>query len=141
MKLSSYTRILTQEYDAQFQPLVEKLAGSINSALGQIFIALDNNLSVADNLATLTKTLTFSTNSSGVLTTPSSIVLPTSRASSQVIGLLPIRVQGAGDVVPTSGVTLTWKQVSATSGNQIQITNATGLPSGVSFTVTVLVLF
>jgi len=56
MKLGSFKRLMKQDYDSTFQPLVEKLSFSINSAIESLFDALNKKLTLKDNFSATVKT-------------------------------------------------------------------------------------
>lgn len=68
MKLSSFRRIVSDDYDEKDRPLISKLAYSVNSAIDEILETLNRNVSIADNTNLVIKDIT-ATVSSGVPTT------------------------------------------------------------------------
>ena len=49
MKLKSYSRIITKDYDDDQQPLVEKMGTQINNGFDPLYSALSNRLTFEDN--------------------------------------------------------------------------------------------
>lgn len=66
MKLPNFKRIFRQDYDEQYQSMIETLASSINIGFETLYSALNNNLSLKDNLYCSLVTLQVKTDANGI---------------------------------------------------------------------------
>lgn len=66
MKISGFKRLVKEDFPADQQPLVEKLATVFNLFQEQIYYAFNNNITLSENLAAQTVTLKVKVNAQGV---------------------------------------------------------------------------
>lgn len=71
MKISNFERILLEDYPSDERPLVSKLGSSINGYTDDVSEALDNNLSISDNLNWKRTSLVVTVDASGTPTASS----------------------------------------------------------------------
>lgn len=132
-KLPSFKRIFYTDFPKDFQSLVEQLSYTINQGFDSVFSALNNNLTLNDNLAVTVKDVTVTVNSSG---TPTSATSFTIANSNTIVGTQVIKATNntSATVYPSGGVFLSYTQ----SGNLITINNIAGLPENNQFTLRVV---
>lgn len=127
-KLSFLKRIVSEDYDKQYQSLVSKLSYIINTALEAIAAALNKGLTFEDNFNSQVKDLELTVDSDSVpqLTTSFKYELKT-----QCIGIIVIRATAKTAVItyPTSQP---WVSFSESNG-QINILKITGIQSGTKY--------
>ena len=149
-KLAPYRRIYKQDYSTNIQQDIDTLSITLNQSFGDIYDALTNQITFAENINCSIITFTTSVNSSGVPITP--VVLKLKNYQKNINGIIPINVTGSS--TPNSGVFLgytinnntTSSSNSTNTGNlsnnalTININSIKGLPASVSFTITVIVV-
>jgi hypothetical protein len=124
MKLSNYTRIISNDYPTDDQELVERLGGQVNDGMDQLFFAVGGRLTFADNFLCTQKEIEITVRSTGVPTTRTSITLANSNT---VIGCLVISAINKTNTTafPTSTPFISFTQ----NGTSLFIDNVTGLTS------------
>jgi len=134
-KLSSYRRLLEQDFPDDSE-LVKKLGITINSSFDELYNALNNRLTIRDNLSATIAEFTVTVNAAGTPRNNTSFKLLNNQTV--VEGLLVISVSGASDptVLPTSGLAISYVR----SESNINIQNIKGLQPDKSYRVKVIVL-
>lgn len=66
MKLASYRRIITQDYQDDDQELVEQLGSNINDSFNSVYSALNKRLSFTDNISATVKEIVVTLDSNGI---------------------------------------------------------------------------
>jgi hypothetical protein len=89
MKLPSYKRIITQDYKNEYQELIEQLGGNINDSFNLLYSALNNRLTIADNVSSTVKDVEIIVDSTGKPLNDASFKLTISNIA--VIGCFCIR--------------------------------------------------
>lgn len=126
MKLPNFRRIFRQDFEEQFQSLVDQLASTININFETLYQALDNRISLKENVFSSVVDVQVVVDASGK---------PTSQTAGKVdsflttiIGMSVISVTNLTNPngYPTSGVTISF---SPQSGGFL-INNITGLIPG-----------
>lgn len=133
MKLPSFKRLFYTDFEADFQALVEQLSNTINQGFETLYNALNNNLTLSDNLAASVKDVTLSVDSTGRPTSPTAFTISNSNTISGLQVLKATNNTNA-TVYPTGGIFITYTQ----SSNQITINNITGLPVNNQFSIRVV---
>jgi len=133
MKIPSWKRLLKTDYAKQFQDLIETLSFSVNNAIDSLNGALNNNISLNDNILCTVKDLTFQVDSTGKPTTP--LIFPiTFTSQCQGISIINVLNKTNSSSYPTGGVTLSFTQVQT----GLQVNNVTGLIAGNTYTIRVI---
>lgn len=132
MKLSSYRRIFKTDYDENYQPLVEKLAVSINAGFDVLYDALNGKLSFSDNIAATIATFSVSVNSEGVPQKTTQFKLSGTQTS--VEGLLVLGV--TGEFLPSGGIFIDYTK----NENFVKINNIKGLQTDKNYSIKVVAL-
>lgn len=133
MKLPSFRRLFKGDFKEEYQELVDNIGISFNSALDAVFIALNRNLTLADNLKCSIKDLTVRVDSNGTPTVPLSFKLD---FQGRIIGLSVINVINTDNpnAYPATGVTISFQQSNTT----ILVNNITGLRPNANYTLKVV---
>lgn len=137
MKVQGYKRLNTSDFDEEQKKLVDKLASSLNITLEELVQLSNNKISFEENFKSVVRQITVQVDSSGIPQGNISISFPNNIIINP-IGTTVIRHQNTTNpaVYPTSGVQLTWNQATATT---LQVLHITGLPTGNTFILTVVV--
>lgn len=65
MRLPSFKRLVTQDYDKDDQKLVDTLSSSLNGGIESLYETLNNNVSLSDNIKCTVKQVTLQVDSQG----------------------------------------------------------------------------
>lgn len=130
MKVQPYKRIVTEDYDSKDQDMIGKLAYSINQPMQDIITALTNNLSIEDNFNQIKKDITTQVDASGI---PTTTLQFKTGLSGSCAGITVIKVTNTTNprTYPTSQPFLSFTENSGV----VTVNNITGLPSGNSFQI------
>jgi hypothetical protein len=133
MIIPAFKRLLKTDYAQQFQSMIETLSYSINNAIESLNAAMDNNVSLADNILCTVKTFNVQVDSTGKPTNTTTFPLS---FTGQCLGISLINIINSTNstTYPTSGVTISYSQ----SSGGIQLNNVTGLTSGNTYSLTVI---
>jgi hypothetical protein len=135
MKVQTYKRIFSKDFDAEYQDLVDKLSLSINQGIEDLHLALSNRLTFSDNFQSKTIDVTVKVDESGV---PSSELVIKLDSSFKPNGIIVISCRNTvnSSSYPTSAPFATW---SATT-NGVKIEHITGLIANSEYTLKVLII-
>lgn len=135
MKLPSFRRIFSNDFDGQYKQLLDKLSGTINSGIEVLYEALNNKLTFTDNFACTVAEFTVTVDANGS---------PTGTASFRLSNTLKIEglfVISASDTANTSLYPPGAVFVSGTpSGTSYIINNIRGLTPGREYRIKVIAL-
>lgn len=133
MKIPNFRRIFYTDYPQDQQPLIQKLSVTINNGFENPYNALQNNISLADNIACTVKQVTLTVDSTGTPTTATSFSVTT---TGTLTGLTVMAAtnQTTATVYPTGNPFISYTQNS----QLITITNVAGLPANNSFLLTIV---
>ena len=131
MKLSSWRRIVKTDFSADQQNLVEQLSIPINSAMDEIYNALNNKLTIRENISGTIAEFTVTVDSSG--TPKTRVILPLQSGQTSIEGITCLNAIGTRDatLLPTSGLYINYVR----DGNNVIIKNIKGLQTDKLFTV------
>lgn len=65
MRLPSFRRLFSNDFDDQYKQLLDKLSGTVNTGIEVLYNALNNNLTFKDNMASTVAEFTVKVDSSG----------------------------------------------------------------------------
>jgi hypothetical protein len=132
-KIQSFRRIIIEDYPESSRPVVAKLAGSINVFADDIVNAFNNNITIADNLASTQAVVTLTVNAAG---TPSKTTPVITNLSTQCGGVQVIKAVNNTNSshYPTATPFITFTN----SGGNILINNVSGLQASESYTLTMI---
>lgn len=123
MKLSSFKRIITQDFPKESQKMIEQLGSTLNDSFTQIYSAINKRLTFADNIACTVKDVQVMVDSSGNTTQIASFSLDV--PNMPVLGVVVIKAENLTNsaVYPTTAPFISYQIV----GNTVRINNITGL--------------
>lgn len=135
-KLSSYRRIVKNDYPDEYKALVDQLSVSINNGFDTLFNALNGKLNFYENIASTIAEFKITVNADGNPIQKTQFKL--SNNQTNVEGILVLRAVGSNDpnLLPTSGIAVSY---TASSGI-ITINNIKGLQENKSYLIKLLVL-
>jgi hypothetical protein len=136
MKIPSYRRLFKTDYKEEWQPLVDKLATSINNAFDTIYNALNKNLTFVDNINSTIATFTVSVDGNGIPKQTTQFKLDSAQTTVQ--GLIVIDCFASNDTskYPNSGIFINFTK----NDTLINVNRIKGLPQDVQFSVKVLMI-
>lgn len=123
MKLPSYKRIITNDYDDEYHDLVETLGGSINDAFNQVFFALNKRLTIGDNFQGTVRSVDVTVDANGIPTSSTRFNLDTTALSVQGLNVIRAENQTNTAIYPTSQPFVSFTQVN----DSIVINHISGL--------------
>jgi hypothetical protein len=131
--LQSFKRIYKNDFPQQYQSLIDQLSNYINPNTEALYQTLTNNITLANNMYAQVVTLTTQVNTKG---TPIQKLAFQSTLATGILGINVLNAvsNGASNIYPTSGIFCSFTQ----SGQTITINNIAGLPTGTSFTLTLV---
>jgi len=133
MKLPSFRRLFSGDFAVQYKQLIDTMAVSLNNGIELLYQALNNGLTLRDNISCTVKDITLSVDANGTPTQNSAIKLNNTNKVDGVKVISAINQTNSG-TYPTNGVFISFSQTSAT----LNITNITGLQSGQQYTLRVV---
>lgn len=143
MKLPSFKRIYDNDFKQEDRDLVRKLANSLNIALENVYLALGNRLTIADNFQSTVKDIDVTVNSLGIPQDISSFQLDKfgstqTGTDTKILGVLVIRAVNLTNSTSyvTSAPFLSWAQTQT----GIQIQHVSGLIPGNTYRLTIVTL-
>lgn len=122
MRLPTFKRLIGSDFPKEFKKLIDQLSLSLNNGIDVLYTALNNNLTIRDNLlATVTDVLvTVDANGKPIQTTAFKLN-STSKVDLVMVGLARNQVNSI--IYPSSGVLVSGVQAN----NIYTIQNVTGL--------------
>lgn len=135
-KLSSYRRIVKNDYQDEYKPLVDQLSVSINNGFDTLFNALNGKLNFYDNIASTITEIRISVDSNGFPLQRTQFKL--SGNQTNIEGILVLKISGYNNptLYPTSGLA-----ISYTSDNGlVTITNIKGLETNKIYSIKLLTI-
>lgn len=146
-KLGSFRRIYKQDYEPQFQDMIETLSITVNDSFDSVFQALTNQITLADNINCTLTTFTATLNSD---TTPlSGVTIKLNSYQKNVNGIIVLNAScTAQGIFPTSTPYIDYtinqtnppSKTGVTPPLTLNVNRIIGLPVGRTFNITALVL-
>lgn len=136
MKLSSFKRIITQDFPKESQKLIEQLGSTLNDSFNQVYSALNKRLTFSDNIACTIKDVEVIVDSNGNPTQIASFSLDV--PNMPVLGVVVIKADNLTNSViyPTSSPFVSFQIV----GNTVRINNITGLQANQVYRLKVIAI-
>lgn len=133
IKLPGFKRLLGTDFDKQFQDLVNQLALSLNNGIDVLYQALNNNITLRDNIKSTVQSITVSVDSSGA---PKGGAVFKLTFAGKVDGITVLSAQNQDNpaIYPTGGVFISGAQ----NNNIYTINNITGLQPNASYLLTIV---
>lgn len=122
MKLPSFKRLLSTDFEKEFQELINQLALSLNNGIDILYQALANNITLRDNIKSIVQDVTVEVDSSG---TPKQLAEFRLTIQGKVDGITVILAQNQVNsaTYPVGGIFISGTQGVST----FVINNITGL--------------
>lgn len=133
MKLPSFRRLFTSDYPKEFKKLIDILSVSLNNGIEVLYEALNNQVTLRDNVSCTVKDITLTVDSNGRPTQGGAFVLDTNNKVDGVT-VLSAANQTNTAVYPTSQPFITGTQNNTT----YTINNISGLQANQSYTLRVV---
>lgn len=132
-KLSSYRRIITNDFEQEDRKLVETLASPINDSFNELYFASNGRLSISENLFCTVKLIDVTVNANGVplATTSFSTDKPSPVLGIQVISAMN---QTNSAIYPTAAPFVSFTAIS----NGILINHVSGLQANNRYTLRII---
>lgn len=134
MKLPTYKRLQTADFDTEYKELIDGLGFSVNDGIGVLFDALNRKVSLKDNIAASVKDVELSVDSAGQVVNGGifNVDIP-----GPYLGLEIMKADNLTNsaIYPTAAPWATWNVVT----NGIQIIHVSGLPAKNNFKLRVLI--
>lgn len=136
MKLPSYKRIITQDFPAENQQLIEQLGRTVNDAFNLLFSALNNRLTLSDNVSSTIRDVEITVDSAGKPVNDTSFQL--NIPNTPVIGCVCIRATNLANstIYPTGTPWISFIQ----NENSIRILNVTNLQPNTRYSLRIIAL-
>lgn len=133
MRLPSFKRLLTQDYQKEFQKLIDTLSVSLNSGIESLYEALNNNVSLKDNIKCTVKNVTLQVDSQGKPKVTTSFLLD---IKGKIYGISSINAVNSTNpnTYPLGGQTISFTQ----NDTIVTITNVTGLQQNDTYVLTLI---
>lgn len=133
MKLKSFRRLITQDYDKENQKLIEQISSPINNAFNELYFTLNGRVSLRDNLFCTVKDLDVTVDTNGVPVVTTSFTLDKQGA---VIGchIIAAIAQTNSSLFPTSAPFASFIQ----NGDSVIIPHISGLQAGQRYLVRIV---
>ena len=130
MKLKSWRRLISQDYDEKDQKLIEQISSPINNGMNELYFTLNGRTSLTDNIHCTIKDLDITVNQNGSPKNGASFNLD---KPGNVIGVTVLAAfnQQNTNSYPTSQPFVSFVQ----NGSSIIINNITGLPENQRFMI------
>lgn len=133
MKLPSFRRLFSSDFPNQFKQLVDTLSVSLNNGIEVLYEALDNRLTLRENLSCTVKDVTVVVDANGKPIQAVNMKLDT---TNKVEGCMVISAlnQNSSTIYPSGGIFISFNQ----SSNILNLTNITGLQANQSYVLRVV---
>ncbi len=135
-KLSSYRRIVKNDYQDEFKPLIDQLSVSINNGFDTLYNALNGKLNFYDNISSTIAEVKISVDAGGFPLQKTQFKL--SGNNTNVEGILVLNAIGYNNssLYPTSGLAVSYSSASGL----VTIDNIKGLEPNKVYLVKFLVI-
>lgn len=136
MKLPTYKRIYTTDYEKEQQPLVDAISFPINSGFESLYDLSNNKISFVDNIASTVSNIQITVDAQGI---PIKSTVYPLKLSTSVLGTFVVSAVNSSTIstiYPTSAPFIT----GVKNQNNFIIQHITGLPANVPFNLTVITI-
>lgn len=134
MKIQAYRRIYKTDYEQQYQKLIDTLSVSLNAAFDSLFGALNNGISLNDNIACTVKDISVQVDSSGKPLQTTTFAITTTTGAISGIQVIKATNTDSSSVYPISQPFITYTQ----NNTIITIVNISGLQASAHYTLRVV---
>ena len=133
MRLPSFRRLYTGDYDKQFKSLVDTLSLSINNGIQSLYDALNNGLTIRDNMKATVRDVVLSVDATGAPVNTTTFSLDYSGVLDGVI-VLSATNQTNANIYPISAPFISFTPLA----NSVTVNNVTGLQPGNTYSLRVV---
>jgi hypothetical protein len=134
MKLPSFKRILSTDFQDEYKGLVNKLAVSINDGLESVYNALNKRITLKDNIQCTVKTVQVTVNASGLPTTTTTFQVDVPNTKVEGCMVISAINQVNTTSYPSSGVFISFTQLE----NTVRIDHVTGIQANVPYSLKIV---
>jgi archaellum component FlaF (FlaF/FlaG flagellin family) len=134
-KLPTLRRLFKNDFKPQYSELVEKLIVSINNGFDNVYDALNNKITLRNNVLCNIKDFTVQVSSTGVPITNLNLAV-TFNNNINIITVGKIDNVSIPTAYPTGGVTISWEQLSP---GLVKVKHITGLTEGQTYNIRVVI--
>lgn len=135
MRLPSFRRLYSSDFDGQYKSLLDKLSGTINTGIEVLYNALNNNITFSDNIACTVATVNATVDTNGTPTGNVSFKLSNNLTVIGVFVINAIDLTSSGSF-PPGAVSCSFTPNS----NNLVITNIRGLTANHQYKLTIIAL-
>lgn len=128
MKLPSFKRLFDSDFPQEFKSLITTLSASLNNGIDVLYQALNNQITLRDNISCTVRDVSVIVNASGTPLQGSSMKLNTTNKVDGVIVISALN-QSNPSAFPPAAVMVNFTQ----SSNILNISNISGLTPGQSY--------
>lgn len=133
MKLPSFKRLFSSDFPSEFKSLIDTLSSSLNTGIEVLYQALDNRITLRENISCTVKDITVIVSANGTPSQGSSMKLNTTNRVDGCIVISALNQTNSASY-PTAAVFISFTQ----SSNTLNITNITGLQAGQTYSLRVV---
>jgi len=133
MKLPSFKRLFSSDFPSQFKQLIDTLSVSLNTGIEVLYDALNNRITLRENISCTVKDVTALVDANGKPTQTINMKLDTTNKVDGCIVISAIN-QNNPAIYPSGAVFISFAQ----SSNILNITNITGLQAGQSYSLRIV---
>jgi hypothetical protein len=134
MKLPNFKRLNKADFAQQFADLIDTLSVSLNIGIENLYTALDNRLSLSDNLLCTVKDLQLTVDSSGNPTATTTFTVDSKITNLKGLQVIKVDNVTSPNTYAPGAVQLQW--TLTTKG--VQILNATGLTANTLYQLRII---
>lgn len=134
-KLPTLRRLFKNDFKPEYSELVEKLIVSINNGFDNVYDALNNKITLKNNVLCNIKDFSVRVNSSGI---PLNTLILNVDFKNNINVVTVGKIDNITNslLYPASGVTISWDQISPGS---LKINHITGLQEGQNYNIRVVI--
>lgn len=134
MVLGSYKRLFKQDFQQQYQSLVDQLSNTLNGALEALYTLSQNNISLRDNVDCMVASFTVAVDKNGIPSTTAQVKM-TNPGNVEGICVLSCVNQTTSTGYPTGGVFVSY----TANSTGIVVNNVTGLIPGNNYLIKLVI--
>jgi hypothetical protein len=139
MKLAGYKRIYENDFNEEERSLVSKLASSLNIGIENVYLALNNRISLQDNIQGTFRQINVTVNAQGIPQDTVGFQLDKQGGTQVVPNVVGVDILRAENLVDDSVFVEGAPFMTFTQNNEyLQIQHISGLPAGYTFRLTLM---
>jgi len=139
MKLAGFKRIYENDFNSDDRELVRKLANSLNIGIENVYLALNNRLTLGDNIQGTFTQIDVAVDTNGIPVGTTGFQLDKQGGTQVVPNVIGIMILRAENLDSTTVFPTGVPYISFSQDNQfLQINHIAGLPTGYTFRLTLM---